>query len=112
MMRLNLVLLVAVLVSAIYLVHLQYESRRLYTALDRAQSLGRDLDAEHEQLQVLTRAQATPARVERLATQALQMRPASPGITQYVTVPESPVGAGAGPVRGRLQSSVLQEAGR
>ena len=35
MIRLNLVLLLAVLVSAFYLVHVQYDSRRLYTALDR-----------------------------------------------------------------------------
>ena len=34
MIRLNLVLLLAVLASAFYLVHTQYESRRLYTALD------------------------------------------------------------------------------
>ena len=36
MIRLNLVLLVAVLASAFYLVHTQYESRRLYTAIDKA----------------------------------------------------------------------------
>ena len=38
MIRLNLVLLLAVLASAFYLVHTQYESRRLYTAIDRAQA--------------------------------------------------------------------------
>ena len=36
MIRLNLVLLVAVLASALYLVGVQYESRRLTTALDRS----------------------------------------------------------------------------
>ena len=34
MTRLNVVLLLAVLASAIYLVHTQYESRRLFTELD------------------------------------------------------------------------------
>ncbi|MBU2408207.1 MAG: cell division protein FtsL, partial [Gammaproteobacteria bacterium] len=37
MARLNLLLLVAVLASAIYLVHTQYRSRQLYTELHRAE---------------------------------------------------------------------------
>jgi cell division protein FtsL len=86
MIRLNLMLLLAVIASAFYLVHTQYESRRLYTALDRAQAQSRKLESEHEQLQVQKRAQATPARVQQLATRQLQMRPVTPGITQYVTV--------------------------
>lgn len=89
MIRLNLVLLVAVLASAFYLVHTQYESRRLYTAVDRAQAQTRKLSSEHEQLQVLKRAEATPARVQQLASRQLQMRPVNPAITQYVTVFES-----------------------
>jgi len=93
MIRLNLVLLVAVLASAFYLVHTQYESRRLYTAIDRAQAQMRKLEAEHEQLQVERRAQATPARVQQLATRQLDMRPVTPGITQYVTVNEPQVAA-------------------
>jgi cell division protein FtsL len=93
--RLNLVLLLAVLVSAFYLVHTQYESRRLYTALDRSRAQATRLDAEREQLQVQKRAEATPARVQQLATRQLQMRPVTPGITQYVyEVP--PAGAPAG----------------
>jgi len=89
MIRLNLVLLLAVLASAFYLVHTQYESRRLYAALDRAQAEARKLEAEHEQLQVQKRAQATPARVQQLATRQLQMRPVTPGITQYVSATPS-----------------------
>jgi len=90
MIRLNLVLLAAVLASAFYLVHTQYESRRLYTAIDRSQAQMRKLEAEHEQLQVERRAQATPARVQQLATRQLDMRAVTPGITQYVTVNEAP----------------------
>ena len=96
MIRLNLVLLVALILSAFYLVHTQYDSRRLYTALDRSQAQTRKLESEHEQLQVQKRAQATPARVQLLATRQLQMRPVTPGITQYVTVFEpSPAGTAA-----------------
>jgi len=92
-------LLLAVLASAFYLVHTQYESRRLYTAIDRAQAQARKLESEHEQLQVQKRAQATPARVQQLATRQLEMRPVTPGITQYVNLPEAPaaVPAAGGP---------------
>jgi cell division protein FtsL len=85
MIRLNLVLLLAVLASAFYLVHTQYESRRLYSTLYRAQTQAKQLDADHEQLAVQRRAQATPARVQQLAARQLQMRQVTPGITQYVS---------------------------
>jgi cell division protein FtsL len=86
MLRLNLTLLVAVLASALYLVQVQYESRRLYAEIEKAENDFRRLEIEHERLQVEKRAQATPARVERLAKDQLQMRPATPAITQYVTL--------------------------
>lgn len=95
MIRLNLVLLLAVLASAFYLVHTQYESRRLYSALDRAQTQARRLDADHEQLVVQRRAQAAPARVQQLATGKLQMRAVTPGITEYVS--ERAAAKGAAP---------------
>ncbi|OGB31898.1 MAG: cell division protein FtsL [Burkholderiales bacterium RIFCSPLOWO2_12_FULL_61_40] len=84
MMRLNLVLLLAVVASALYLVGVQYDSRRLFTELDKARSEARRLETEYERLQVEKRAQATPARVERLAKDKLLMRQATPGITTYV----------------------------
>ena len=86
MIRINLALMLAVMVSAFYLVHTQYESRRLYTELDRANALSRRLESEHEQLRVLKREQAASARVQQLATSKLAMRPVTPGITQYVSV--------------------------
>ena len=84
MIRLNLVLLVAVLASALYLVRVQYDSRRLYAEIERAQNDFRKLEIEHERLQVEKRAQATPLRVEKLAKEQLQMRTTTPAITQYV----------------------------
>lgn len=87
MTRLNLMLLLAVLLSAFYLVHTQYESRRLYTQIDRANAETRKLAAEHEQLQVQKRAEATSARVQHLAQTKLEMRPVNPSITQYVVPP-------------------------
>jgi cell division protein FtsL len=85
MTRLNLVLLLAVLASALYLVRTQYESRRLYVELEKATTQNRALEAENERLQVEKRAQATPLRVEKLAKDKLQMRTVTPAITQYVT---------------------------
>ena len=86
MLRLNLTLLVAVMASALYLVQVQYESRRLYTEIERAQNEARKLEVDHERLQVEKRAQATSARVEKVAREQLRMRPATPAITQYVTL--------------------------
>lgn len=95
MTRLNVVLLLAVLTSAIYLVHTQYESRRLFTELDRAVAEARRLETEHQRLQVEKRAQATPLRVERIARAQLNMRTATPAITQYVSDPQGVATANA-----------------
>lgn len=102
MSRLNLVLLLAVLASALYLVNVQYESRRLFSDLDKSRSEARRLEADNERLQVEKRAQATPLRVERLAKEQLQMRAATPAITHYVTYSAESPGAAAG-VEGRIQ---------
>ncbi|MBK6651861.1 MAG: cell division protein FtsL [Betaproteobacteria bacterium] len=88
MTRLNLVLLLAVLASALYLVRTQYESRRLFVEYERAKAEAHRLDVEHDGLQIQQRAQATPLRVEKLAKEKLQMRTATPAITQYVTYSE------------------------
>jgi cell division protein FtsL len=84
MTRLNIVLLIAVIASALYLVRTQYESRRLFVEVEKAQNLSRKLDLERERLEVEKRAQATPLRVEKLAKEQLQMRTATPAVTQYV----------------------------
>jgi len=94
MTRPNLVLLITVLASALYLVRTQYESRRLFAEIDKAASEARRLEIEHERLQAEKRAQATPLRVEKLAKEQLRMRNASPAITQYVRAQASG-GAGA-----------------
>ncbi len=85
MTRFNLVLLLCVIGSALYLVHTQYESRRLYIELEKAAAQSRKIEADNERLQVEKRAQATPLRVEKLAKDRLQMHTVTPAITQYVT---------------------------
>ncbi|MBI2725986.1 MAG: cell division protein FtsL [Polaromonas sp.] len=98
MTRLNLVLLIAVLASALYLVRTQYESRRLYVELEKAAAQSRKLESDNERLQVEKRAQATPLRVEKLAKENLQMRTVTPAITQYATDSSAPRAAASATV--------------
>jgi len=103
MIRLNLMLLLALVASAFFLVHTQYESRRVYTQLDKARSLARRLEAEREQLEVQKRAEATSSRVQQLASQRLQMRPANPAITQYATWSVDASRSSVAPGKGRAE---------
>ncbi len=98
MTRLNLVLLLGLICSALYLVRIQYESRRLFSDLDRAGAEAHRLEVEFDRLEVEKRAQATPSRVEKLAKDKLQMRPASPAITVYASVRGAPVSGTQTPV--------------
>jgi cell division protein FtsL len=97
--RINVLLLLALLASALYLVRVSYESRRLFAELDKAQSEERALDNDSERLKTELRSQATPLRVERTARDRLGMRVATPATTQYVQMPASasaPAAAGPG----------------
>src|SRR5215813_10272322 len=84
MARLNLLLLIAVLGSAIYLVHTQYMSRQLFTEMHRVELETRRLELEQDRLQVEKRAQATPLRIVRVSWARFSMRTTTPAITQYV----------------------------
>ena len=95
MTRLNLLLLLAVLASALYLVNLQYESRRLFSALDKAHGEARRLETDRERLHLEKLAQATPSRVEKLARERLQMRGATPAITHSVAAGAQPAASAA-----------------
>ena len=98
MTRISALLLVAVMLSALYLVRTQYESRRLYTELDRAKAQAQRLETEYDRLDVERGAQATPLRVEKLAREQLHMHTISPAITQY-----------ASPQRGVVESAVAPD---
>jgi cell division protein FtsL len=86
MTRINILLGAAALFSALFLVHTQYESRRLFVEMEKAGAQARKLEVEHEALLADKRAQATPQRIERLAKDKLQMRQATPAITHYVSL--------------------------
>ena len=82
--KLNLVLLAALLVSAMLLVRTSYEGRRLFAAIDRAKTEQQQLDADYKRLDAERQAQATHLRVEKVAREKLQMRVATAAVTQYV----------------------------
>ncbi len=86
MTRLNLILLVALLLSSVYLVRVSYDERRLFTALDRARNEQRQLETEHGRLQAEQQAQATPTRIDKTARDKLHMVPATSAIVKQVVV--------------------------
>jgi cell division protein FtsL len=94
MTRLNVVLLIMLLASSVYLVRVSYDARRLFNEVDRAQSEERQLQTEFERLKTEKQSQATPLRVEKTAREKLAMRTASPAITQYVTWSKAASAAG------------------
>ncbi len=87
MTRINTLLILALVATAIYLVQVQYESRRLFSELDKAHAQARRLAMDVERLEVEKRAQASPGRVERLAREKLEMRQPTPAITTYMSYP-------------------------
>jgi cell division protein FtsL len=84
MTRVNLVLLILLIGSSLYLVKTSYESRRLFAAIDRARVEERQLEMEFKRLDAERQAQGTNARVEKMARDKLQMRSATPGVTHEV----------------------------
>ena len=100
MTRLNIVLFAALVLSGLYLVRVSYEARHLFVEVERAQAEERTLETQFEQLQIEKRAQATPLRVEKVAREKLQMRPATPAVTHYGTyagAAPAPEAAASGP---------------
>jgi cell division protein FtsL len=87
MTRLNVFMVIAIIFSAMFLVHSHYEARRSFMALEASTKEATRLELEHERLQVERRAQASPLRIEQIAKQQLQMRLVTPGVTQYVKQP-------------------------
>ena len=94
MTRISIVLLLALLASALLLVRTAYESRQLFAALDNARQEQQQLDAEFKRLSTEAQGQGTHLRVERTARERLQMSRPLPGVIQYVV---DPAASGAQP---------------
>jgi cell division protein FtsL len=99
MTRLNQLLLAAVLLASIALVRVSYDSRRLFTQLDKARREAHQLEVDFDRLNAEKQSQATPSRVEAVARKELGMRTATPAVTQYVTYARAAASGAAGSAR-------------
>jgi len=88
MVRLEAMLVVLVVVSALSAVTSQHQARQRFSALEREQARMQQLDVEWGQLQLEQSTWATHARVEKIARERLGMRPPAPG--QIVVVEPAP----------------------
>jgi cell division protein FtsL len=97
--RVNLLLAVALVASALYLVRTAYEARRLYAELDKARNEQQRLDVDFKRLEADAQAQATSVRVDKSAREKLAMRAVTPAVTQYVVDPLPAPPAASGGLR-------------
>jgi cell division protein FtsL len=101
MTKLNLLLLLALLGSCLWQVKTAYEARQLFAALDKAREERLQLDAEFKRLDAEAQGQGTHLRVERVARERLQMRPANAAVIKYVRDGDSAAAvASSAPVTG------------
>jgi cell division protein FtsL len=103
---LNLLLIVALLASALVLVKTSHEARRAFAQLDRAKAEQRRLDVEYKRLDAERQAQATNLRVEKVAREKLRMGAPGPGLVEYVDDPQTQAAA-----RGATPPAKLPDAG-
>lgn len=85
-------LLVALVLSGLWLVKTSYESRRLFAEIERAKAEQAQLNADEKRLDAERRTEATHLKVERTAREKLSMRLATAEVTVYVN--DSRQGAG------------------
>jgi len=74
MVKVNLVLLAALVACALSLVTSRHQARKLFVELEREQALARSYEIEYGQLQLEQSTWGTPARVERIAREQLKLR--------------------------------------
>ena len=83
--RLCIVLTALLAASALSLVNAQYQARRLFIEIERAQTVARQLEVEWSQLQLDQSTLGKHARIEANARRDLNMVPLTPARTQYLT---------------------------
>lgn len=84
MVKLNLLLLAALVFCALSLVTSRHQARKLFVELEREQKLARTYDVEFGQLQLEQSTWAMPARIESIAREQLKMQLPRPGRIQVV----------------------------
>lgn len=82
----SMITVVALLVlCSLLLVNSQYQARRLFIELDRAQLRQKELETEWDQLQYEQSTLAKHSRIDSIARTSLNMSVPGPGRTQYMT---------------------------
>jgi cell division protein FtsL len=84
--RLSFAVTIVLVLCALSLVNAQYQARRLFIELERAQSSARQLDIDWAQLQLDQSTLGKNSRIEALARRDLNMISLTPERTQYLTV--------------------------
>jgi cell division protein FtsL len=74
MVKVNLLLLLALVACALSLVTSRNQARKLFVELEREQALARGYGVEYGQLQLEQGTWAMPARVEKIAREQLRMQ--------------------------------------
>jgi cell division protein FtsL len=88
MTRLNLLLFLGLIACALALVSSQHQARKLYVQLEREHEHTKQLEVEWGQLQLEQSTWAMHARIEKIATQQLNMR--VPAASRVQVVPAEP----------------------
>lgn len=81
---LNLLLLIAVVLCALSVVTSQHKARKLYIELQEQKELAQQMEVEWGQLQLEQSTWAALTRVEKIATQQLQMQFPVSGQIQFI----------------------------
>lgn len=84
--RLNLLLLCLAMVCALGVVTSQQKARKLFAELQKEQELAQKMEVEWGQLQLEQSTWALPSRVEKIASQQLQMQLPKPDKVRFVRV--------------------------
>lgn len=88
MLRIDALLVIVVVASALGVVAAQHQARKLHTDLERDQAHMRELEVEWGQLQLEQSTWAAHVRIEKIARQRLRMQP--PGVDRILVVEGSP----------------------
>jgi cell division protein FtsL len=88
MARLNLILLIIAVASALFAVAANHRARNHFVELEREQTRAHQLDVEWGQLQLEQSTWANHARIEKIAREKLQMRP--PVATRVLSLETAP----------------------
>jgi cell division protein FtsL len=84
--RFSILVTLLLVLSALFLVKAQYQSRHLFAALERNQAQARQLDIEWSQLQLDQSTLGKHARIEANARRDMKMVALSPSRTEYLTL--------------------------